>query len=344
MTNTEIITKYLNPLHIKVKKHNHKMIQVSCPICNEGNSSYKARGFILTDGDTQGYNCFNCDTKGTFYSFLKEQNESLAKQYYKETRLNRGIQDKHLDNKVDEVFGKADINKTLDEIYKPYNPYNLVYKEFTCMYFTTTKNNEQITIELEIEDLNEECISYLQGRGFKEDDYKDFKYCPSRNDIVIPFFLDRSKNLIYGLQSRNLINKIFHNNFFENPKITNLEMLMKLPKGSKLYGMEAEFDRLSTGISNSVAVLGSTISNNMKDILKDYEYIVCNDADLPGDSKALQLANDGFKVLVHQNQMYQFKDFNQLLQLGQSKDNIKKYIEDNVQSSKRAYMMLRRKL
>ena len=342
MTNEHIISNYLKPLNIKVKKHNHKMIQVSCPICNEGNSPYKARGFILGNDDSRGYNCFNCGESMSFYNFLKEQNETLAKQFYKETRLNRFKPE--LDSNVDEVFGKGNLNKALDELYKPYNPYNLIYKEFNCMYFTTTKDNEQITIELEIEDLNEDCISYLQGRGFKEDDYKEFKYCPSRNDIVIPFFLDRSKNLIYGLQSRNLVNKVFHNNFFDNPKITNLEMLMKLPKGSDLYGVESEFDRLSTGIYNSVAVLGSTISDNIIDLIKEYNFIVCNDADIPGDTKAMNLAKEGYNVLIHQDAMYQFKDFNQLLQLGQSKENIEKYIKDNIQSNKRAYLMLRRKM
>lgn len=343
MNNQELISQYLDPLNIRVKKQNQKFIQVSCPICDEGDSHYKARGFIM--GESRGYFCHNCSASMSFYSLLKEFDTGLAKQYLRKTKLNFRDTNRREDSKVTEVFGEGSMEDTIKDVNKIPNPHNLIYREFTHMFFSTTENDEQIIKELELTELTDLAIDYLHSRGFTKDDYKDWKYCPDRGDVVIPFWINKSKNLIYGLQSRNITEKIFHNQFFEsNPKVTNLEHILSLPKGSSVYGFEAEFDRVSSGIKDSVAVLGGKFSEDVKSILSDYDYCHCGDADKVGDEKSMELAKAGYKCLIHDKMMYEFKDFNALLQLGQSKENIKKYILDNIQGSKRAYMELRRKM
>lgn len=338
-----IVENYLNKLNVRIKTSNQNFIQIHCPICNEGNSSFKARGYIMINSGEPFYNCFNCEDGGkSFYKFLNEQNPYLAKEYYKETRLrNRNVETQSYDD-IKKLFdAKIDFKEMLKE--EVYNPLDLEYKEFNNSYYTYTANGEQITVEKDLSDLTTEAKEYLLGRGLTEDDIKDYKFCTERNDIVVPFFLDKSKNLVYGMQMRNLYEKRFHNQFFgTNPKISNLEHITKLPEGTDIYVMESEFDRISTTLKNSVAVLGAKMSQDVLKMLYGFNFIFLGDADNTGVKKSLEYAELGWQVLVHELDMFEFKDFNKCLELGLTKEDITTYILNNIKGSMRARIELRK--
>ena len=147
--------------------------------------------------------------------------------------------------------------------------------------------------------------------------------------------------MVYKLETYQ--KKRFHNNFFGNPKVTNLEYILSLPKDNKIIITEAEFDRISTGFKNSIASIGSVLSSDAIELLKGYELIFCLDADEEGYRRALQMAKKGYKVLVHETEMNNFKDVNKLLELGQSKKDIASYILKNIKNPRTAVIELMRK-
>ena len=340
------IDKYLNQLPLTIKAKNQKFINIRCPICGDSsNNKYKARGYIMINSDIPTYNCFNECGGMSFYQFLKEQNEGLAKEFLKDTKLrNRRNDNIEVDkNKRDDLFGKTTIKDVLDNLSKEENPLNLSVVPFDKAYYTYTKDNEQITTTQELSPLSDDAKNYLYGRGFKDEDIQDFKFVEEFQDIVIPMWFNKSKNLVYGMQMRRLLEKRFHNAFLENPyKMSNLEYIMKLPKGSDVYLFEAEFDRISTTLENSTAIMGAKMSQEVQKLLKDYNCIQCGDADEEGYKKSLEMSQKGYHTLVHDEMMFQFKDFNKLLELGQSKEAITEYIKTHIKSPKRAYMELRR--
>lgn len=345
------IDKYINKLDLKIKQKNNKHINIKCPLCGDStHNNFKARGYIYLS-DEPNYFCYNDDCgHRSFYDFLKEQNPQLAKEYYKDIKLKdrKSINQAQQSNeKRDEIFGKTNIQDVIEQSKKEdvYNPLNLTYKKFDRAYYTTTRDNEQITYEKDIQDLNDECIEYLESRGFTKEDYKDFKYVLDQRDIIVPLWIDKSKNLVYGTQTRRLPpDKVFHNQIFNNPyKVTNLEYVLKLPKGSIIYSFEAEFDRISTSLKNSIAVFGKGASSDVLEILKDYKIVPCYDADDVGYTSTMSMAKKGCDVLVHKEEVNQFKDFNKMLELGMGKEDITNYILENIKSPKRAYMELKRR-
>ena len=352
MNNFEIAKKYVDALSINIKKYNDRFIQFSCPICGEGSShKWKARGFVLISPDAIKYHCHNDCGSLSFYEFLEHQDGNLANQFYKEYKLDKLKQDSY----HDEIKKQLDIKtKDASEILKDevveesdeyINKFGMTIKKFDKITYSKTVNNEYIDKDYEIQELTTEAIEYLESRGFKKEDYKDYKYCKEEDSIVIPFWWNKIRNEIYGFQARCINTKMFHNqNFRNNPKVTNLGYVLNLPKGTDVYCFEAEFDRISTSIDNSIAIIGKTLSYEAEELLKDYNLIMCTDADEEGDKSSLKYAYYKKRdVLIHKEGMYKFKDCNKLLEVGQSKENITKYVMINIRKPTRAIMELRQK-
>ena len=184
----------------------------------------------------------------------------------------------------------------------------------------------------------------MRGRGFVESDYRDFKFITETGDIVIPFWSDKEMNEVYGMQMRNIYEKRFHNQLFQvNPKVWNLPYSLTLPTGSTIYVTESIIDALSTGFKNIISTLGRTVPQEVLDMYKKYNLVFLFDADEAGDKSTLRYSTLGYHCLLHDKSMYDFKDFNKLLELGQSKENIQGYIESHVVSPLKAQMSLKLK-
>lgn len=338
------VDKYLAHIPLEIKKRNQKFIQIRCPICGDSSSNrYRARGFILLNKDEPYYNCFNECGNMSFYNFLDFFDTQLAKEYYKDTRLRRQQLENNSSNEIKNLFN-TDVN--IEEILEDniHNPLELDYKYYDRAYYKKTINEVQVEYDYELKELPEEAIEYLENeRGFTKEDYEDYRFVEETNDIVIPYFLDKSKNIIYGMQMRNLYEKVFHNNFFSNSfKISNLENIINLPKGSVVYVFEGEFDRKSCNIKNSIAVLGSKLSSKAFNMLKGFKFVFCGDADNEGIKKSFYYAKQGWDILVHDLLFLEIKDFNKALSSGFTKEQITEYILENVKGPTRALIELRK--
>ena len=89
---------------------------------------------------------------------------------------------------------------------------------------------------------------------------------------------------------------------------------------------EGLFDAISTGYNNPAAMLGADLSDSyLKTLSKNT--IIATDNDLTGVKKLYKFINKGFKVFIWPDVFE--KDFNEMLQNGHSKVDIKDFIQRN---------------
>lgn len=363
----DLIVKYLESSAVEFQE-NSNGIECICPVCGD----WKMRAKFFYDDTGGGYNCFNCEYKEGLYTFFDDgvnapeyakkfikiiknnkvrsrQNSKIDKSIFEDEKplddKNIEVQEESRDNVSEEVEeGDFDITYTKEGL--PEIP-------FDVMMYSYTKDGELEDFVYELVDLSEDAILYLEEeRGFTQEDYIDWKFVEETQDIVVPFFSNKKENKIYGVQTRRITEKRFHNQFFKSffdsdescYKFYNLELILSQPKGTKVYLFESVFDGMSSGLEVWGAVIGASMAKNVKNLLTDYDIIYCNDADETGDDEALKNAKAGYKVVIHEPDFYEFKDINKLLELGSTKEENKEYILDNVTLPKKAIMMLIKKI
>lgn len=319
------IKYYLSKINVFVKQENSRFINIKCPICNEGKSTFKARGYILLGREQPVYNCHNECGSMSFYNFLSQVDSKVAEEYKQELRkekLQNFKDTKSYANEIKDVFKE-------DKLFE--------VKPFTNAIYTFNEKDYVYPLI----DLTEEALIYLLNRGFTKEEIKDIKFCKETNDVVIPFWYQKELNEVYGMQMRNIYEKRFHIQIFGNPKVWNIPYILSLPKGTRVYIFEAIFDAKSSGMNNVISILGRTISEEVLKMLKDYDLVFVLDADKQGDESIYRYATEGFKCVVHEKDMYNFKDFNKLRELGVSTKDIQNYIERRTFSPLKSQMLVK---
>ena len=342
------ITQSLDKTETVYKIHNGK-IQYKCNICGD----YKFRGSILVEEDYAICHCFNCEGSGgiSYYTYLNETGYSdLAKEYLHKINKNKIHSKKQ--NIIDkDIFKEETVEVTPEpkEDTLDLTKDGLPSVEFEMMIYTYNRDEVIDNEVYELKELPEEALIYLkEERCLESEDISDFLFVEETNDIIVPFWSDKANNKVYGIQSRKLHDKVFHNQFFNSfdyPsfKFYNLEYILSLPKGSDIYIFESVFDFLSCGIKNGGAVIGKTMSKEVQELLSGYNKIYCLDNDDAGSNSALKLAYEGNSVLVHDKaEIGDIKDYNELKNLGATKEDINSYIKENIRKPKRAIIELQK--
>ena len=324
----ELEKKYLNKLNLKYEIGN-RHINMSCPICGEGNSPYKKRGYVYIDSDnTPFYMCYNSCGGMSYYQFLEYQDETLAKEYYKET--------------IKTKFKERNTNK---EVFKKKS--KIKTEKFDGKFIEIILKEKKKKLKLVPIEVSKQAKDFIKSRGFTLQEIKQygFYYNKELNAIVHPLYINSKKDEITGVQIRLIDEKRFINYMYEeNHKVWHEDLLQTLHYGSDVFVFESIFDLLSTNIKNSISALGSDISEEFIRYYDKYRFIFVFDSDEVGTSKALKYSNKGYDVLVHKpNSNKYFKDFNEMLQKGISKEKITKYILSNIKSPKMSNLKTRLK-
>ena len=309
---TEIDKRYFLSTHQPWDKQpyisNHD-IAIGCPICNEGQSTGRKQRCHLYDykGSTLVH-CFNCDHHSNLANFLKSVDLDLYNSYTNEIKFNR------LDSLQNELSLTDEVNimnKKKDNNLKVFN-----INDFNMVKATKSKM----------------AMSYLYKRCVSPKMFNDFYYIDDvleldikgekknirlYTGIVFPLWYDKSKNLIYGFQYRNIKEKQFFTYLpieNENYKIYNY-----FNTTNEVYVFESVFDMYSNDIhmKNKIALLGSDIN---EDILNQYKkVIICLDnqnVDITAKEKLLKFC-DKYKnknIYFHLwDDRINEKDFNSLL-------------------------------
>ena len=293
-------------------------LNFTCPYCNEGKSyGKKRRAYILKNEEYRFY-CHNCNEGKDFKWFLKDQDETLFRQYFTENRstlLNEFLKTDNIKKK------KVEEEDTT------------VYMEFDKSYVPV------INIGVAIDYLKKRKIPkkywddiwwYINPQQDVNSDF--YQKMPYENSIIFPF---RKNGRIYGFSSRSIKGKFFHIHLAhdKNNKIFNYYTVNKL---LDVYIFESITD--SFFMENSISLNGATAS---KKLLSEYKSpIFVFDNDKTGIEKAKKKVEDGHKVFIMPSELKRFKDVNELVVAGVTPYKIKKLIISNTYSGKEALVRL----
>jgi len=280
----------------------------SCPICNEGKSRNKRRGFILVAGakhDHNTYVCQNCLPEGiSLKNFISEVDPYVAKKYAEREKQ------KYIE---DIKSGKA--------LKKKKRVINISYQEeLSEKPQYVFKLNPNTFIPCSKVPL---AIEYCKKRNIPRAVIEKLFYC-KRTDlaysdmIIFPLWFDEEK--VYGFQGRSIKGKRFHT-FMpnDNYKVYNL---FGVDKSKDVFVFESIIDSLS--VPNSIGMLGSDLSKPVKLLLKNRIFVFDNDR--TGEEKTLKYISQGEKCFIWPPQL-KSKDFGELVEKNIPQNLLTKIIE-----------------
>jgi DNA primase len=98
-----------------------------------------------------------------------------------------------------------------------------------------------------------------------------------------------------------------------------------------VYIFESIYDRLSSGLKNSVAVLGSNLHEDRIKELKTPVFCLDNTlVDEKAKEETIKYLKQGYKALIWPNGSEKFKDTNDLRKIGVPYEKISKMILNNI--------------
>jgi len=308
--------KYISMLFPTAIKSGSKY-KMRCPICGDSKVSLKKMRFWFFENKKGGTSthCFNCDYSASFYSFLKEQNQSYFSLYTKE---------------------------------KSAKSFNSLYESLDTMVFDALPVVDEPIEIPEFDDLPQEAIQYLKDRKVYNEILRRkivVKYVKEKEifdmylkDYIV-FPLLTSTNEMFGFQARSLSTKKFFTKIFDKNKYNKIWNIYQCKDTEKIYAFESIFDALSSGIDNSIAMLG--IGSESCSIPTNIVYCLDNqNVDDTAKINARAYAKANCEVFVWPKNI-QAKDCNELLtKFGYNVQDIKELIQKNCFSSLEATIKL----
>lgn len=301
----------------------NKGYNFSCPICGEGKSKNKKRGFVLLGGAKYGHNtfvCHNCTPQGiSIKNFIKEVSYDIYERYKK---AEKEYFIKTLKNKKRITHTKINNNTSVQE-----NKHEIKhFFRLSEKTFLPVKKFPKI-------------VSYLKQRKIPETHFDKLFYVERpglsfSNMIIFPFYYDEER--VYGFQGRSIIDKRFHT-FLPNDgfKIYNL---FNVDKDEVVYVFESIID--SFVISNSIAMLGASIPEHILKNLPKRVFIFDNDK--TGIQKSLEYIKNCERCFVWPKQLEKYKDFNEVVcKTEMSFEDVRKIIKENIKSGFEAEILLK---
>jgi hypothetical protein len=316
--------KYFKQSVSGIKKDTQQEVSANCPAC--GDKKHRLHLYATEVGDL--VHCFNsgcelAEKHHTMVNFLKIINSPLLNSYKREkfqTQLEAIKESNTLDSIVSEIKEKRQKSPS------PPSPPRTNEKEIPKLLldkFQKCKDNEDCFEYVLSRGLTPECDwLYSTDRFFEYGDKKVFL----ENFLIVPIY---KNNKFKGWYSRSIKEKQF-STFL----LPNAEKIWYRDSGypdfptttGNLYFFEGVFDALSTNFSNSASMLGADLSETYIKLL-DKNSVFVFDNDTTGIKKAIKYAKLGFGVFVWPE--IDYKDLNELLQKGVSKEQITELIKKN---------------
>ena len=297
-----------------------------CPLCNEGKSPHKTRGWILLAGvkyDHNTYMCHNCLPEGMsvrkFISLTNDQVYSKYKEFEKKKYID-DIRSGKIRSKKKTI--NITLDKGLDEVPKFIFPFN--NKTFISL------SSPQAV----------EALEYCKKRKIPESIINTLLYCPNSKYsfgkmLIFPLWYD--DNHAYGFQGRSIEGKRFHT-FMPNTsyKVYNL---FNVDRTSQVYVFESIID--SYVISNSISMLGADLSKPVLKLLEKRVFVFDNDR--TGEEKTLKYLEKGEKCFIWPTSL-KAKDFGELIEKGIDRVVLRKLIKSNIYSGFKGEVEIKMKL
>lgn len=283
--------EYIYRIGFRDMRPHSKGFECKCdlPNCHDR----KRRAYILLDNGSRGHNtyhCFNCGANTSLKKMIEYLNPSLyeeyllheKREYWEDIKAGKITPAKRKDYEVNTINSITD------------KEYDLKLFKFGRYFIPASESPK--------------CVAYAEKRFIPPEVFSKCYYaihpsCPWSDMLIFPFW---KGDMIYGFQGRTVDGEKRFSTFSKNEsfKIYNI---FNVNFDKPVYIFEAILDSFSK--SNSVAMLGSDLSVDVRKMLKFPVY--CFDNDKTGLNKAIKYAEAGESVLVWPNEI-KAKDTNQL--------------------------------
>ena len=322
----ELSKKYFKLTIKNKKKETPSNISADCILCGDK----RGRLNLGAVKDPIGVcRCFNAgcplnDNALPLPAYLKLVDSNLYMQYRKE-KFNRDIgREEDLNHLLESSEPKVEKKKEPEE--------NIDFKKVFPTLTKLTNSNE--------------AIAYVRKRGISEDIYENWYFSRQKfievfnkkyyvyNFIFIPIY---QNNKLAGFYTRSIYEKRFSTILFPNKE--KYWSSDKILNNNRYYIFEGIFDALSSGLDHTIAMLSADLSDEILEQIEDPIFILDNDK--TGRMKSIKYLNQGYKVFIWPNGIYE-KDINELLNRMSIKE-IKQMILNNIDSGFNAVMKVKMK-
>jgi len=307
------------------KWKNEDLLNHACPYCGDSEKNpHKARGYHFVYKDTFMYKCHNCGESKSFANFLKEQDNTLWKQY------------------CVEKFYKKEPNYTPILTLKPSFPKHDVLKKVGCLKVMqpgAQRARDYLNMR-QIPKHKWDELYYIENSQSLSNIDTKYKDRVFGNDprLVLPFYSRQGK--LIGISGRALNNNKLRYLTLKFDETTPLIYgLRTVDYNKRVYVTEGPIDSLF--LPNSIAVAGSDFTK-LNTIVPTEQAVVVfdNEPRAPEIVKKMnQIINDGFEVCIWPRTMND-KDINDMVLNGLSPNIIEDIINKNKFSGLKAKMAL----
>jgi len=187
-----------------------------------------------------------------------------------------------------------------------------------------------------------DAVGYLQGRGldpslyFYSKDWITFrgKSMPLKNCIIVPLWVLKDDNVLYGFQARSIESKFFYTYIPDENSGFKVWNWYGVDKSKPTFIFESAFDAESSGLplDRVCAALGADLNETRLEEL--HEPIFCLDnqrMDETSRRKTVQMLRKGYRAFVWDKTM-PYKDTNDAIRGSYSKSDVAKYILSHLES------------
>lgn len=295
----------------------------SCPLCDEGSKKSSRRGYVLAPRGRFSYSvmmCHNCLPQGTSVrSFIQMVDPMLFEEYVALEKKQR----------MDDLkTGKLASKKVVGEKRFEAPERDVKFFKLNRKYFVRARQSER-------------AVAYARKRMIPEEVIDELMYCPHEkvagkrsqyfDMLIFPLWAEEPREDIhdtfcYGFQGRSIDGPKRFATFTKNDSF-KVYGFFRVDRSRRVYVFESIIDSLS--ISNAMSMMGSSLSERVKKQLEDYVLVFDNDK--TGLEKALAAACNGEKVFVWPSEL-RAKDFNTLLQVGVTSNQLEKVLKQHTKS------------
>lgn len=317
MTATYIDEKYIRLISSQLnhfKQKSSRLWNFRCPICKDSKKNqHKARGYIYFKTNHFLFSCHNCGVTLNLFSFIKQVDEILYRQYVFESFTNKKITElKPKEKKDNAYFSNLEIN--LDSL-------QVLPSEHWCLQYVKHRQiPERFWDELYYTNNFQEFYQLLMPN-------EDASRIPEDERLVFPLY-DEDHNL-QGITGRALkdhkVRYVAKKIFDQNIKLYGLH---RLDKTKKVYVFEGPIDSLF--VENSVATCDSDLLRTAKYIPKENLVLVFdNEYHNKELMKTIHKAKENNFDICIWPKGTSYKDVNEMIMHGKTEQEIKQIIDAN---------------
>lgn len=305
-------------------------ISTRCHICGDSKKDKNKKRLHLFTKPSWNHDtvhCFNCLTTLSPWNYFKEYHPSIFPQYRNE------IQQLKLNSlALNEIFTEE---KDLES-------------SFNVSSFIKPTPQELFDLPESLIPLTKEALEYLDKRKVEPEDTWMFSNSVIRigdielhlkNHIIIPFLYS---NKLYGFQAVCINKKQY---FIYLPKENygfKLWNFYNVPLDETVFFFESVFDAKSSGLENIISILGISIDSKIKELFKDRVFVFDNQqCDARSYEETEKLLKEGEKVMVWPKESERYKDLNDLVKAGASREKVANFIKKNIYSGMEGLIKLK---